>query len=94
MYLDAKDPLASYVTVTFDGVDVTNICTIANEETSFVQVLRQDADGKFYPDKSGEEFAREIRPGKVVIALRSDAPSSMQALYHALRYKNQKPRPA
>jgi len=76
-------PLIGHVTVTLDGVDVSNQCTRANEETGDVVLYRLNENGHKYVE--GEDPAMEMKTGAVEIKLRDDATVEARALYAELR---------
>jgi hypothetical protein len=71
MRITVEDKLARYVTVTLDGVDVTNACTMANEQGGYVELVKSTPDGlTFY-----------LAHGAVVIGLPPDASERVTTLY-------------
>jgi hypothetical protein len=71
MRLTTDDALARHVTVTLDGVDVTNYCAMADEQGGSVELFKSTlGDFTFLPPR-----------GTVVIALKPDAPEWVKIRY-------------
>lgn len=67
-------PLARWVTISLEGVDVTLGCSMADEEGGVIERLELE-NGVFHNDK------RYTTHGAVKIELDPDAPESVKTLY-------------
>lgn len=89
MRVDARQPIAKYITCTLDGVDVTEQTTDACEgERGWIERYARDENGRILLgiDEEGRRTPRyEMAYGHVVLSLRHGAPPPAVRLYAALR---------
>lgn len=79
MRLTPDDKLAFWVTINLDGVDVTQFCTLADEEAGLVERMRPvPVAGKKGVFTEGERYTTH---GAVKIELDPDAPEHIKTLY-------------